>query len=1514
MTNFTVVSQDFKLLSCLVNYFNTFSFTPLFRFHPVLSGKFSPNKKNPNIKALVTVLVMLFAYFIPTQAAITQRGTATSATTTSTTLTISKPTGVIAGDVMIVNITQTGNTGTNASLTGWTLIAGEQQSTGAPRRSTFLYRVADGTEGTSFAFTLGTGTTSAVGSVIAFSGVDVSVVFDVSPGAMSTGAGTTIPTTITATGITTVSANAAIVFLAGAGGTDEDTYSGWSGSTPTFSEVMDFSYSTGSVPNITYNSVGTAWGILTTPGATGDKTVSVDGNYYWAGILIALRPQLYYTVPASVYSLQVEVWGGGGRGGSCTTNGVGGGGGGGAYSRSVMVVTPGQVIPYSLGLGSSTTAAGGDTWFGSSTILMAKGGSSVADNSATGAAGGAASSGFGQVTYNGGNGATGVNNNNNNYGGGGGSSAGTAANGNAGSGSAGGIAPAGGGNGGNGATSNGNGSAGNIPGGGGGGARRGNNGSYTGGAGANGQITITPQITPFWLKADAGTSTTTDGAGVTSWNDQSGSANNGISPSAAGTGYTASTTNPAYASVLWNFNPGINFTNGYFRLNRGGIQDDMTFFTVYNSTQTSSATSWWLSPAIIGAEAAGTNNDFGIGHNAGILFFKGINLDPVSGFVQTSTNQNTGAPKIVTATRKKGTSATNYLYVNGTQNGSKTSDNNSLSDPAYIGIGRNPTQTGSQFTGGISEAIGKSYLVTTSERYATETYLAVKYGITLPYDYKRIHATDSIIYPVAGYGNDIAGLGRNNYYALNQKVSSSVNVASGSSRIVMATNNDFTSSNLDASRTALTDGQYLLWGHNNGVTNSWNNISDKNYKKVSRVWQARNTGNVGSVYFQIDLTAYPALPPAHFYALLVSSNVNFTGATPFYKLTKGSGSLYTTQPVFASGISYFTIAAIPNYWIGTQSTDWNTPGNWLNGVPDAGEDVEFATTSNNNSPAVKNLVVPAGVANSKTIGNLTNLTNYATVIPAGASLTVAGVVTGSSTLADAGKIQVKATTAAAPTVANGTLIINCTANSTAGVPKSIYATVDLFAKGKNGLPYSWTDNILGSPTDGKKTYVGGYRWQHFGVPVKEVVANPTFYGAYLRKYDETINAANSYYQKWVNLTNESKLEKFRGYEITQDAQDAPATYQIRGELVFCDQTITLTHQAPAVSGSTDTNEYNRRYGLGQNIFGNSFTASIPIDKINFPTDVEKVVYMYNTGTFGEWANTSAPVSETTMTAGTYIAIPKSTASSLDYGKIPSMQGFLLIHLGSTDAPISMQIPYADVAVNTKPQLSPKENGADTTGSQAYLKINLQSKSTIDNLWLFSREGTTNKIDDGWDGRKYFGTPTAFIYTENADGPMQVSTDKTIDGTVLSFYANEDTEYTLTLTKSNLDDYRNLHLIDLRTRTSTPLTEDVTTYHFTADSKGNVEKRFIIANSAFIDLNSDKFKLLDGYVMNNNRLIISNFTPVDGVMHLYDISGKTLINRKISSSVSEIPVSLQSGVYILSLQANGRHESIKLIIK
>ena len=268
MNDFSVVRPVSGHNLCVVSCCKTVRIASFLSIHPVISINQSHIKNIKFYRAIIIVLTICSAFISPAYATITQRGTATSATTTSTTLTISKPAGVIAGDVMIVNITQTGNTGTNASLTGWNLIAGAQQSSGAPRRSTILYRVADGTEGISFSFTLGSGTTSAVGSVIAFSGVDASVVFDVAPGSMDTGGGTTI----TVTGITTVSANAAIVFLGGAGGTDEAIYSNWSGSTPTFAEIMDFSTTS------TTNSVGAAWGIMATAGSIADKTVSVDGN------------------------------------------------------------------------------------------------------------------------------------------------------------------------------------------------------------------------------------------------------------------------------------------------------------------------------------------------------------------------------------------------------------------------------------------------------------------------------------------------------------------------------------------------------------------------------------------------------------------------------------------------------------------------------------------------------------------------------------------------------------------------------------------------------------------------------------------------------------------------------------------------------------------------------------------------------------------------------------------------------------------------------------------------------------------------------------------------------------------------------------------------------------------------------------------------------------------------------------------------------------------------------------
>ncbi len=207
-----------------------------------------------------------------------------------------------------------------------------------------------------------------------------------------------------------------------------------------------------------------------------------------------------FTVPAGVTEVTVATWGAGGRGGSgnqtnlpAPNDGFGtyGGGGGGAYSRSVIAVTPGQVITYVVGAGSTTAAAGGfsNATLGGTVIVRANGGNSVANNATAGATGGIATTGIGTVRFAGGNGAARVT-----LPGGGGSSSGTAVNGNNASGTAGGTAPAGGGNGGTASNSSATPPAqlaGAQPGGGGAGSVYSNTGAGgVGGPGGNGRVQL----------------------------------------------------------------------------------------------------------------------------------------------------------------------------------------------------------------------------------------------------------------------------------------------------------------------------------------------------------------------------------------------------------------------------------------------------------------------------------------------------------------------------------------------------------------------------------------------------------------------------------------------------------------------------------------------------------------------------------------------------------------------------------------------------------------------------------------------------------------------------------------------------------------------------------------------------------------------------------------------------------------------------------------------------------------
>jgi hypothetical protein len=218
---------------------------------------------------------------------IAQRGTATSATSTNTNLTINKPTGVVSGDVMIVNITS--NNGGTPSLSGWNSL-GTGIFNGSNLRATVLYKVAGGSEPSSYTFALGAGANDAIGTIIAFSGVDNASPIDAT-GTM--GLSASAGATATAPGITTNSANAAVIMFANQ--SDNRAYSNWTTTSPgNLTEIAQFEWTNGTQDM----SVGAAWATKTTAGGTGDGTVTLeDNNDRWAALLVALKA---YVAPPSV--------------------------------------------------------------------------------------------------------------------------------------------------------------------------------------------------------------------------------------------------------------------------------------------------------------------------------------------------------------------------------------------------------------------------------------------------------------------------------------------------------------------------------------------------------------------------------------------------------------------------------------------------------------------------------------------------------------------------------------------------------------------------------------------------------------------------------------------------------------------------------------------------------------------------------------------------------------------------------------------------------------------------------------------------------------------------------------------------------------------------------------------------------------------------------------------------------------------------------------------------------------
>lgn len=432
----------------------------------------------------------------------------------------------------------------------------------------------------------------------------------------------------------------------------------------------------------------------------------------------------------------------------------------------------------------------------------------------------------------------------------------------------------------------------------------------------------------LWLKADVdvfdnvgGSNDATDGDDVYVWGDQTSNGNDASESGSTGN-------RPKYRAANMNFNPSIEFDdassgNRHLETSSNPATDDMSWFVVYRSAQTASSSSWWSNPAIVGGEASGSGADYSVSHTGGQPFWKATSGDNFGCQAGSSYHDNRGV--LLTATREKTSSGTNYMYLNGAQAATYTADNNSLNSHSTVGIGNHhdPT-TGSQFDGEIAEVVCYSANLGASDINKVESYLAMKYGITLDHNY--VNSSGSTIWNQSNnssYHNRITAIGRDDAAGLDQRQS----VGWASDAVVTIGHGTIASSNADNSNSFSSDNSYIIFGDNNDVltgatetdqgTTTNAEVIDR---RISRAWKLEEGGTVGTVRLTFNLHDFPGVRKnastydfTELRLLIDGDGVFATGAysvSPTSYTYSASDTTITFDYDFGSGVSYFSLATL----------------------------------------------------------------------------------------------------------------------------------------------------------------------------------------------------------------------------------------------------------------------------------------------------------------------------------------------------------------------------------------------------------------------------------------------------------------------------------------------------------------------------------------------------------------------------------------------------------------------------
>jgi len=407
----------------------------------------------------------------------------------------------------------------------------------------------------------------------------------------------------------------------------------------------------------------------------------------------------------------------------------------------------------------------------------------------------------------------------------------------------------------------------------------------------------------LWLQANSGVGSVADADPVASWQ--------GVG---SGDDYVQATTSaqPSYVNNSadnFNYNPVVRFDgDDDLRFAEDLLTDGATEYTILSVHESTANEGTIVSSGfnINGGDqgvtyTVGLPTSGGIGASQSIVFSSGDRTSNSNPSIRASNNSFPINQTHLATAQKDG--LTGVIRKNGdgltvAGNGLHATVEMIVDDVTRIGSARGDSTWAPFFNGDLAELIVYEDTLSGTELLQVESYLALKYGLTLASTTNNyLDSTNVSVYDLStGYENDVVGLGRDDAMTLDQRVSHSAEVTAV---LTVATDNDFVTENASTSRTQLADGQYLVIGHDGGVTNGTTTTdAPANATRVPREWHIENSGTVGEVHLQFD-----GFDDS--WALLTDADGDFTSGASSVPLS-ATGEVAVTL----ADESYFTLAQV----------------------------------------------------------------------------------------------------------------------------------------------------------------------------------------------------------------------------------------------------------------------------------------------------------------------------------------------------------------------------------------------------------------------------------------------------------------------------------------------------------------------------------------------------------------------------------------------------------------------------